>query len=132
MCDFSLEDGSELDQIAQFCVEQNLSITIHCEDPVEKAKIGKKYGTFDDDTEPLFVANVVLPLCEKYPALKFIIAHISHKRTSELAKEAWGAGLTNLFIEMTPHHSLLSTTEIRETLGVDEIFGFCHPFVKIS
>lgn len=89
MYEFSLDDDSELDQIARFCVEQNLSITIHCEDPVEKAKIGKEYGTFDDETEPLFVGKIVIPLCEKYPALKFIIAHISHKRTSELIREEW-------------------------------------------
>ena len=43
MYDFSLEDDSELDQIGKFCSEQNLSITIHCEDPVEKSKIGAKY-----------------------------------------------------------------------------------------
>jgi hypothetical protein len=36
MFDFSLEEDSELDQIGKFCSEQNLSITIHCEDPVEK------------------------------------------------------------------------------------------------
>jgi hypothetical protein len=36
MYDFSLEEDSEFDQIGKFCSEQNLSITIHCEDPVEK------------------------------------------------------------------------------------------------
>lgn len=132
MFDFSLENGSELDQIGRFCSEQNLSITIHCEDPIQKSKIGKDYGTLDDTTEPSFVRNTVIPLCEKYPELKFIVAHISHKETVEELTEAWKAGMKNIFVEITPHHLLLTTTEIEEILGKDAVFGFCHPFIKLS
>ena len=40
--------------------------------------------------------------------------------------------MKNIFVEITPHHLLLTTTEIQEMLGKDAIFGFCHPFVKLS
>lgn len=134
MYDFSLEKNSQLDQIAQFCVQTNLSLTIHCEDPEEKAKILERgaYGKEDDNTEPNFVQNIAIPLCKKYPELKFIVAHVSHRDTIGALEEAWDEGATNLYAEITPHHLLLSTTEIREKLGEDAVFGFCHPFVKIS
>jgi dihydroorotase len=134
MYDFSLEDGSPLDSLAGFCTQVNLSLTIHCEDPAEKARIvaRKKYGKEDDSTEPNFVQSTVIPLCEKHKNLKFIVAHISHKDTVQLLEDAWESGLSNLYVEITPHHLMLSTTEIREKLWKDEAFGFCHPFVKIS
>ena len=132
MWDFSLEDNSELDQLANFCSHKNLSITIHCEDPDEKERLGKKYGTIDDETEPHFVENIAIPLCERYPRLKFIVAHVSHRRTTEILTEAWDEGMNNLYAEITPHHLLLSTQEIQEKLGDDAVFGFCHPFIKIS
>lgn len=134
MYDFSLDEREQLDTIAAFCAERGLSLTIHCEDPVEKEKIVKagKYGTFDDTTEPDFVRDTVLPICDRYKNLKFIVAHVSHADTVELLKEAWDAGKTNLYAEITPHHLLLATEEIKQKLADDAVFGFCHPFVKIS
>lgn len=134
MHDFSLEADSPLDQIAALCAAEQLSLTIHCEEPVEKAGIVAEglYGKTDDDTEPNFVERIALPLCQRHPGLKLIVAHISHKKTVRLLQDAWDTGMKNLYAEITPHHALLSTAEIQEKLQKDEVFGFCHPFIKIA
>lgn len=133
MYDFSLQSNSPLHQVAKFCSDKKLSLTIHCEDTAEKQRIidWPGYGTIDDDSEPEFVRNIVLEICEWYPSLKFYIAHVSHADTAGLLIDAWDAWMTNVYAEITPHHFLLTTEEIKKKLGNDAIFGFCHPFVKI-
>jgi len=93
MYDFSLEPNSPLNQVVNFCSDNKLSLTIHCEDPEEKQNFSDMfgYGEMDDFSEPIFIIKTVIPLCEQYPNLKFYVAHVSHADTVALLKEAWDA-----------------------------------------
>lgn len=74
--------------------------------------------------EEHYIEHTVLPLCKRYPALKFVVAHttlLSTAKTVIACNEEFG---TNIWMELTPHHVRYEENQI-----VDN-FLECFPRIR--
>lgn len=116
--DHSPEPGHTLDHLAQMCIKHNKPMIIHCETPnMWHTPIAEEH----------YIDHTVLPLCQRYPELKFVVAHTTLLSTAQKVIESNRTYGTDIYMELTPHHLWFTVDQIKEE---DENILECYPRLR--